>query len=307
VHELLTRQDVHVPYSSLHRFAIKHCGFAERRRITVRMAECEPGELAEVEFGRLGYVPDPQSGRKRLLWALVVVLPSSRHQYVHVTHSQKISDLIGGLEDAWEFFGGTSRRVILDNLRAAVQTAMPQLPESANRLLPAKALLDLLTLALAHGVSRMPRGPSIDSAAAPARVLRDMRRHAQGPASLDEGPDVACPPPPCTASGAAGEHLEKKRPQQLLRRHRGSSHTRIHPREITREIVKHLVAQGTDLPKRMIQRHALFQGTVAEQNWLIRAGSTNASSRGGRLLQFTSSSPESLENNGLFQHPVRRP
>jgi hypothetical protein len=120
VHELLTRSGVHVPYSSLHRFAIKHCGFAERRRITVRMAECEPGELAEVDFGRLGYVPDPQSGRKRLLWALVVVLVSSRHQYVHVTHSQKIPDLIGGLEDAWDFFGGTPRRVILDNLRAAI-------------------------------------------------------------------------------------------------------------------------------------------------------------------------------------------
>jgi hypothetical protein len=120
VHELLIRRGVHVPYSSLHRFAVKHCGFAERRRITVRMAECEPGELAEVDFGRLGYVHDPQSGQRRLLWALVVVLVSSRHQYVHVTHSQKIPDLISGLEDAWEFFGGTPRRVILDNLRAAV-------------------------------------------------------------------------------------------------------------------------------------------------------------------------------------------
>jgi transposase len=114
VHELLTRRGVHVPYSSLHRFAIKHCGFAERRRITVRMAECEPGKIAEVDFGRLGHIPDPKSGRKRLLWALVVVLVSSRHQYVHVTHSQKVPDLIDGLEDAWEAFGGTPRRVIID-------------------------------------------------------------------------------------------------------------------------------------------------------------------------------------------------
>lgn len=123
VHELLIRQGIDVPYSSLHRFAIKHCGFAERRRITVRMAECEPGEIAEVDFGRLGYVPDLQSGGKRLLWALVVVLVASRHQYVHVTHSQKVPDLIGGLEDAWEFFGGAPKRVILDNLRAAVTKA----------------------------------------------------------------------------------------------------------------------------------------------------------------------------------------
>lgn len=123
VHQLLARQGVHVPYSSLHRFAAKHCGFGERRRITVRMAECEPGELAEVDFGRLGLVPDPESGRRRTLWALVVVLVHSRHQYVHVTHSQQVRDLIGGLEDAWAFFGGTPRRVVTDNLRAAVTRA----------------------------------------------------------------------------------------------------------------------------------------------------------------------------------------
>jgi transposase len=123
VHELLARRGVHVPYSSLHRFAIRHCGFAERRRITVRMAECAPGEVAEVDFGLLGLVQDPQTGRRRRLWALVVVLVSSRHQYVHVTHSQQVPDVIGGLEDAWEFFGGTPRRVIVDNLAAAINKA----------------------------------------------------------------------------------------------------------------------------------------------------------------------------------------
>ena len=123
VHELLARHGVHVPYSSLHRFAVKHCGFAERRRITVRMAECEPGELAEIDFGLLGLVHDPETGRRRRLWALIVVLVSSRHQYVHVTHSQKVPDVIDGLEDAWEFFGGAPKRVILDNLRAAINKA----------------------------------------------------------------------------------------------------------------------------------------------------------------------------------------
>lgn len=123
VHRLLTQEGIEVPYSSLHRFAVKHCRFSERQRITVRVAEPEPGELAEVDFGRLGPVADPETGRKRLLWALSVVLVFSRHQYVHVTHSQKIPDLIAGLEDAWEFFGGVVRRLIIDNLRAAITRA----------------------------------------------------------------------------------------------------------------------------------------------------------------------------------------
>lgn len=120
VHELLRRRGVDVPYSSLHRFAVKHCGFAAKRRITVRVADCEPGELAEVDFGRLGYIRDPDSGRRRAVWALIVTLVHSRHQYVHVTHTQKLPDLIDGIENAWEFFGGVAARVVLDNLKAAI-------------------------------------------------------------------------------------------------------------------------------------------------------------------------------------------
>ncbi len=123
VHQLLGRQGVSVPYSSLHRFAVKSCGFAERRRVTVRMAEPPPGELAGIDFGRLGPVPDPSSGRRRLAWALIVTLPHSRHQYVHLTFSQKLPHLIEGLEDAWAFFGGVPRRVVADNMRTAVTKA----------------------------------------------------------------------------------------------------------------------------------------------------------------------------------------
>ncbi|MDH3571543.1 MAG: IS21 family transposase [Gemmatimonadota bacterium] len=120
VHALLGREGIRVPYSSLHRFATQHCGFQDRRRLTVRVAEVAPGELAEVDFGRLGLVWDPASERRRVLHALIVTLVHSRHQYVHVTHTQKLPDLIEGLEDAWAFFGGVPARVVLDNLKAAV-------------------------------------------------------------------------------------------------------------------------------------------------------------------------------------------
>jgi len=123
VHALLEREGIRVPYSSLHRFATRHCGLQDRRRLTVRVAEVAPGELAEVDFGRLGLVGDPATGRRRVLHALIVTLVHSRHQYVHVTHSQTLADLIEGLEDAWMFFSGTPVRVVLDNLKAAVTKA----------------------------------------------------------------------------------------------------------------------------------------------------------------------------------------
>ncbi len=42
VHQLLARQGVRVPYSSLYRFAVQHCGFRDERRVTVRVARCMP-------------------------------------------------------------------------------------------------------------------------------------------------------------------------------------------------------------------------------------------------------------------------
>ncbi|HZA23776.1 MAG TPA: hypothetical protein VFA32_14445 [Dehalococcoidia bacterium] len=46
------------------------------------MADTRPGEVAELDFGRLGLVWDPDTGRRRVAWALVIVLPYSRHSFV---------------------------------------------------------------------------------------------------------------------------------------------------------------------------------------------------------------------------------
>jgi hypothetical protein len=114
---------VSVSYPSLRRFVIKHCGFTGRaRKLTVRLDEVPPGEVAQVDFGRLGFI-EVEPGQRRAVHALVVTLVHSRHQYVHITFEQKLPALIEGLEDAWEFFEGVTARVILDNLKAAVTKA----------------------------------------------------------------------------------------------------------------------------------------------------------------------------------------
>jgi transposase len=118
IHSKLTRLGIETTYSSLYRFVASEIGLPSKT--TVRMAETAPGEVAEVDFGRLGLVEDPETGRKRFAYALVVTLVFSRHQYVAVSFTQKLSVLIAGIEAAWEFFGGCTRRVVIDNLRAAV-------------------------------------------------------------------------------------------------------------------------------------------------------------------------------------------
>jgi transposase len=118
-HIKLGRMGVDVSYSTLYRYAREALGFGATK-VTVRMADTEPGAVAQVDFGRMGLVFDPETGRERVLHALVVTLVFSRHQFVYLTYRQDLDALITGIEEAWDFFGGVTRRLIIDNMKAAV-------------------------------------------------------------------------------------------------------------------------------------------------------------------------------------------
>ena len=122
IQELLAARGCQVASSSLHRFVARR-NWRGRSRSTVRMEDTAPGEVAELDFGRLGLIQDPETGRRRTAWALIVVLAYSRHSFVWPTFSQKLEDVIAGLEAAWAFFGGIPRYLVIDNLPAAVAGA----------------------------------------------------------------------------------------------------------------------------------------------------------------------------------------
>jgi len=119
IHELLGQQHCAVSYMSLYRY-VGHQGWLPGGRGTVRMADTKPGEVAEMDFGRLGLMVDPESGRRKVVWALVIVLGYSRHSFVWPLMRQQLGDIIEGLEAAWAFFSGIPRYLVLDNFPAAV-------------------------------------------------------------------------------------------------------------------------------------------------------------------------------------------
>ena len=122
IRELLAERGCRVPYSSLHRFVARR-NWQGRNRRTMRMEESVPGEVAELDFGRLGLIQDPETGRRRTAWALIVVLAYSRHSFVWPTFSQKLEDVVAGLEAGWAFFGGIPKYLVIDNFPAAVAGA----------------------------------------------------------------------------------------------------------------------------------------------------------------------------------------
>lgn len=127
IHGKLTRRGVNVPYRTLHRFAVEQCGFG-RRQPTLRVADGEPGVECQVDFGRLGLMLDPDSGRRRALHALIFTAVLSRHMFVHLSFGQTLADVIAGCEGAWAFFGGTFKVLVPDNMSPVVADADPVNP-----------------------------------------------------------------------------------------------------------------------------------------------------------------------------------
>jgi transposase len=136
VQELL-KPEVQVSYSTLERFAWR-LGVRPRRRLrgtTVRMAPTAPGEVAEMDFERLGWLLNPLTGRRQVVWGLSVVLVYSRHSFVWPLVQQTVEATIEGLEAAWRFFGALPQRLILDNFPAAVAGTDPLSPRPTRAFL----------------------------------------------------------------------------------------------------------------------------------------------------------------------------
>jgi transposase len=119
---LLERQGVVVPYRTLHRFCVERCGFG-RTAATVRVADGEPGAECQVDFGYLGMLADPVTGRQRKVHALIFTAVYSRHMFVWLSFTQTLAALVAGCEAAWVFFGGVFKVLVPDNASAIVADA----------------------------------------------------------------------------------------------------------------------------------------------------------------------------------------
>jgi transposase len=85
--------------------------------------ETPPGEVAQVDFGEVTRLVDPLTGEPRRTWAFAMVLGWSRHMYVEFVFDQKLPTWLRCHQNAFEFFDAAPKRVVLDNLKAAIVKA----------------------------------------------------------------------------------------------------------------------------------------------------------------------------------------
>jgi transposase len=121
--ELLERRGVSVPCRTVQRYVAEVCGRTRGRGPTVRVADGEPGDELQVDFGRMGLIFDPTTDRNRVVQALIFTAVFSRHCFVWLTFRQTTETVIAGCEAAWVFFGGVFKTLIPDNMSAIVDGA----------------------------------------------------------------------------------------------------------------------------------------------------------------------------------------
>ena len=121
-------------YSAIRRYV--HRLRPTEPRVTMRV-HTAPGEEAQVDFGSVGLLYDPRQQRPRQAYVFVATLSYSRHQYAELVFDQKISTWIACHRHAFESWGGVPRRIVPDNLKAAVRVALiydPVLGEAYRRM-----------------------------------------------------------------------------------------------------------------------------------------------------------------------------
>jgi transposase len=108
-------------YSALYRY-VRH--LEDRTPTAFVRLEVEPGEEAQVDFGSAGMRVDAATGQPRRTWAFVMTLSYSRHQYATLVYDQSVKTWLRCHREAFEAFGGVPKRLVIDNLKAAIVQAV---------------------------------------------------------------------------------------------------------------------------------------------------------------------------------------
>lgn len=118
VYRILQRDyDYPLSYASFNRYInLKY----PKQPVSCIRIETKAGEEAQVDFGSAGMMYDLKEGRLRRAHIFVMTLSYSRLHYVEFVFDQGQVTWVKCHMNAFEFFGGVSKRIILDNLKSGI-------------------------------------------------------------------------------------------------------------------------------------------------------------------------------------------
>jgi transposase len=108
-----------VSYSSFKNFVRNNQIAISPDKATCRL-EVEPGSEAQIDYGKVGLLFDPEVDNKKTVHAFIATLSFSRHKFVEFTFKQNQQSFVASHVNMFESFGGVPHRLLLDNLKNGV-------------------------------------------------------------------------------------------------------------------------------------------------------------------------------------------
>lgn len=115
IHAMLVARGVETGTSTIREHVARLRPKATKAYLTLHF---QPGECAQVDWGRAGVIEI--EGARRNLSLFVMVLAHSRMLYAELCLSEKMECWLAAHRRAFEYFGGVPRKVMHDNLKTAV-------------------------------------------------------------------------------------------------------------------------------------------------------------------------------------------
>ncbi len=82
--------------------------------------ELPPGLEIQIDYGRVGQLTDPVTGRNRVVFAFCGQLSNSRLPFIQFVYTQDQSSFAGSFIDMFEYYDGLIEIQSIDNLKAGV-------------------------------------------------------------------------------------------------------------------------------------------------------------------------------------------
>jgi transposase len=148
--DLVREHGFRAKYHSVRRFVQRLDG---GRPLPFRRMECAAGDEVQVDFGSGAAIVGPD-GKRRRTHVFRMVLSHSRKGYSEAVYRQTTDEFLRCLENAFDHFGGLAKAMVLDNLKAGVETPDWYDPELNPKL---RTFADHYGLAILPTRPRTPR------------------------------------------------------------------------------------------------------------------------------------------------------
>lgn len=119
-YEILKKQGkLNCSYPTFKRF-MREKGIKRKKIKAIIRIELPPGDEAQLDYGKMGRLEEKKSGKKKTVYAFISVLSHSRHRFIQFAYKQNTQSFTDSVIDSFEYYGGVTKWVSIDNLKAGV-------------------------------------------------------------------------------------------------------------------------------------------------------------------------------------------